>query len=177
MQLRTFDLSQIDSRLDAAAVAAAQARVLELQRREHPMCVVCSPNNPNGLKLKFSVQADGSVVAMVNCATALQSYSTVLHGGVVATILDSAMVYSLFSVGIVAVTAAMELRYWAPTTLGRFAMARAWTESGDAHPLYIQRAELVQDGKVLVEAKAKFVVSDEGATGRSQGTEQRSHAS
>jgi hypothetical protein len=39
-------------------------------------------------------------------------------------------------------------------------MARAWTESAAAHPLYVQRAELIQDDKVLVEAKAKFVVRE-----------------
>lgn len=39
-------------------------------------------------------------------------------------------------------------------------MVRAWTESADAHPLYLQRAELIQDGKVLAEAKAKFIVRD-----------------
>jgi len=37
---------------------------------------------------------------------------------------------------------------------------RAWTESSAAHPLYLQRAELIQDGKVMVEAKAKFLVRE-----------------
>jgi hypothetical protein len=56
----------------------------------------------------------------------------------------------------------VELNYRAPTVTGRFAKVRAWTESATAHPLYLQRAELSQDGKVTVEAKAKFLARDDG---------------
>jgi acyl-coenzyme A thioesterase PaaI-like protein len=140
------------------ARAAAQASLVKLQQREHPMCVVCSPHNPSGLKLKFTVRADGSVVAVFDCLPVLQSYPNVLHGGVIATILDSAMLYALFAVEIVAVTTTLEVRYLAPTVPGRFAMVRAWTASNNHHPLYDQRAQLIQDGKVVVEASAKFVV-------------------
>ena len=126
------------------------------------MCLVCSQHNPSGLKLKFKVQPDGSVVSVFDCLPALQSYPDVLHGGVISAILDSAMVNALFAVGIVAVTATLEVRFIAPTATGRFAMVRAWTESAAAHPLYLQRAELIQDGKVMVEAKAKFLVRDAG---------------
>ncbi len=140
---------------------AAQSSLLRLQEREHPMCIVCSPHNPNGLKLRFVVQADGAVVAVFDCLPALQSYPDVLHGGVIATILDSAMVYALFAIDIVAVTATIEVRYRAPTVTGRFAVVRGWTETAETHPLYVQRAQLVQDGKVMVEASARFVVPAE----------------
>ena len=124
------------------------------------MCLVCGHLNPSGLKLKFKVQPDGSVAAVFDCLPVLQSYPNVLHGGVISAILDSAMANALFAVRIVAVTATLEIRFLAPTMTGRFAMVRAWTESGEAHPLYLQRAELIQDGKVMVEAKAKFLVRD-----------------
>jgi hypothetical protein len=109
-----------------------QASLLRLQEREHPMCIVCSPHNPNGLKLRFAVQADGSVLAVFDSLPALQSYPNVLQGGVIATILDSAMVYALFATDIVAVTATIEVRYRAPTVTGRFAVVRGWTESAKA---------------------------------------------
>ena len=145
---------------NAGRVVATQACLDRVHEREHPMCVVCGPRNPSGLKLKFKVQPDGAVTSVFDCLPVLQSYPNVLHGGVISAILDSAMVNALFAIGIVAVTATLELRYLAPTVTGRFAMARAWTESADAHPLYLQRAELIQDGKVMVEAKAKFLVRD-----------------
>ena len=141
-------------------VSATQACLDRVHEREHAMCLVCGHQNPNGLKLKFKVQPDGSVAAAFDCLPLLQSYPNVLHGGVISALLDSAMANALFAIGIVAVTATLEVRYLAPATTGRFAMVRAWTESDAAHPLYVQRAELVQDGKVLAEAKAKFMVRD-----------------
>lgn len=143
-------------------VLATQACFDRIHAREHPMCLVCGEDNPNGLKLKFKVQSDGSVAAVFNCLPGLQSYPNVLHGGVISAILDTAMVNALFAIGIVAVTATLEVRFVAPTVTGRFAKVRAWTESSAAHPLYLQRAELIQDGKVMVEAKAKFLVRDAG---------------
>jgi acyl-coenzyme A thioesterase PaaI-like protein len=97
-------------------------------------------------------------VEVFDCLPALQSYPNVLHGGVIATILDSAMVYALFAIDVVAVTAAIEVRYLAPTATGRFAVVRGWTESAEGCPLYLQRAQLVQDSRVRVEAHASFVV-------------------
>ena len=143
-----------------ARISATQACLDRVHEREHAMCLVCGPRNPNGLKLKFKVQPDGSVASVFDCLPLLQSYPNVLHGGVISAILDSAMANALFAIGIVAVTATLEVRFLAPAVTGRFAMARAWTESDAAHPLYLQRAQLIQDGKVLVEAKAKFIVRD-----------------
>jgi uncharacterized protein (TIGR00369 family) len=145
---------------NAGRVSATQACLDQVHAREHAMCLVCGHQNPNGLKVKFKVQPDGSVAAAFDCSPMLQSYPNVLHGGVISALLDSAMANALFAIGIVAVTATLEVRYLAPATTGRFAMVRAWTESADAHPLYLQRAELIQDGKLLAEAKAKFIVRD-----------------
>ena len=143
-----------------SSVVPTQANLDRIHAQEHGMCVITGPLNPTGLKLKFKVQPDGAVAAVFNCSPVLQSYANVLHGGVISAILDSAMVNALFAIGIVAVTATLELRYLGPTVIGRFAMARAWTESAAAHPLYAQRAELVQDNKVVVEARAKFIVRE-----------------
>jgi hypothetical protein len=146
----------------AGRILPTQACLDQIHEREHPMCLVCGDKNPNGLKLKFKVQPDGCVAGVFDCLPWLQSYPNVLHGGVISAILDSAMVNALFAIGIVAVTATLEVRFVAPTVTGRFAKVRAWTESSAAHPLYLQRAELIQDGKVMVEAKAKFLVRDAG---------------
>ena len=42
-------------------VSATQACLDQVHEREHAMCLVCGHQNPNGLKLKFKVQPDGSV--------------------------------------------------------------------------------------------------------------------
>jgi acyl-coenzyme A thioesterase PaaI-like protein len=141
---------------------ASQARLDALRDRLHRCCVITGPDNPVGLKLKFKVLEDGSVRAMFPCAPHLESYSNTVHGAIIAAVLDSAMVNALFAIGIVAVTASLDVRYRAPTVPNRFATVRAWIESDDARPLYRMRAELIQDGTTRVQATANFLVSEGG---------------
>jgi len=61
---------------------------------------------------------------------------------------------------LVTVTAALEVKYHAPTIPGRFAILRAWVESDKAYPLFHMRADLVQDEKRVAEAIAKFFIRE-----------------
>ena len=135
-----------------------QARLDEVRSAEHPRCFLCSPANPAGLKLRFRVQPDGSVAAMFPCREAFQSYPDSLHGGVTSALLDAAMTNALFSIGIVAVTAELEVRFVAPVVLGRGAAVVGAIEKTSSHPLYYVRSELQQDRKVVARAKARFLV-------------------
>ncbi len=135
--------------------------VLEAVRAvEHPRCFVCNPENPDGLKLRFRVQADGSVVAFFPCRSVYQSYPETLHGGITSALLDAAMTNALFSIGIVAVTAELSVRFVAPVSLDRGAVVVGTIEKTSSHPLYYVRAELQQDRKTLARATAKFLVRD-----------------
>lgn len=127
---------------------------------EHPRCLLCGVADPLGLKLEFEVQDDGSVVAVVPCRELLQSYPEMLHGGVISALLDAAMTNVLFSIGIVAVTAELTVRFLAPVSLSRVAVVRASIESSAAHPLYLVRSELEQDARLMARASAKFLVRD-----------------
>ena len=135
--------------------------VLEAVRAaEHPRCFVCNPENPDGLKLRFRVQADGSVFAFFPCRSVYQSYPATLHGGITSALLDAAMTNVLFSIGIVAVTAELTVRFLAPVSLDRGAVVVGTIEKTSSHPLYYVRAELQQDRKTLARASAKFLVRD-----------------
>ncbi len=121
---------------------------------------MCGPANPAGLKLKFKVQADGSVLAAFPCRQALQSYPNTLHGGIVAALLDSAMTNALFAIGVVAVTAELTVRYQAPVNPERVVVLRAGLEKPPLHPLYYVQASLEQDGQSMARASAKFLVKE-----------------
>jgi uncharacterized protein (TIGR00369 family) len=47
-----------------------------------------------------------------------QGYDGIVHGGILATLMDEAMVYCLWSQGIPVVTAKMSLRYREPVEIG-----------------------------------------------------------
>jgi acyl-coenzyme A thioesterase PaaI-like protein len=89
-----------------------------IKHRLHGGCVACGDNNPAGLRLQFEPQLDGSVKAAAFCARELTGYDGLLHGGVAALMLDSAMTNCLFAAGITALTAEMTVKYRAMVKIG-----------------------------------------------------------
>ena len=146
-----------DGRRHIVNATGSQATLESLRAAEHSECLMCGPANPAGLKLRFRVQPDGSVLSMFQCREALRSYPETLHGGVISALLDAAMTNVLFSIGIVGVTAELTVRFLAPVVLNQGAVVRATIEQ-DAHPLFYVRAELEQDRKLMARASAKFLV-------------------
>lgn len=53
-------------------------------------CFGCSPNNPSGLQMKFEAGED-SVRSLITVPDHLCGWSTLVHGGVLTTILDEIM--------------------------------------------------------------------------------------
>lgn len=134
----------------------AENKPAHMGHKSHNACVACGPDNPAGLRLKFFKQEDGSVKAAVFCRREMTGYDGFLHGGIAALMLDSAMTNCLFSRGIAALTAEFNLKYKAPVIIGRAAEVTARLEK-DMSPLYVMRAELLQDGQAKVLADAKFL--------------------
>ena len=138
----------------------AKVRLLNTQAEAHPFCFVCSGSNPMGLALRCEPQADGSVAAtfLGNCA--LEGYSGLLHGGVIAAMLDGAMTNCLFAHGCPALTVELRVRYHASVMASEQVLVRAWLEE-DAHGLYQLRAELTQGTAVKASATGKFMMKHE----------------
>ena len=127
-----------------------------IKHRLHGGCVACGDNNPAGLRLKFEPQPDGSVKAAAFCARELTGYDGLLHGGVAALMLDSAMTNCLFAAGITALTAEMTVKYKAMVRIGG-ALSLTARIIKDQDPLFLTGAELLQNGQVKVIAAAKFM--------------------
>jgi uncharacterized protein (TIGR00369 family) len=132
-----------------------------LHAATHPHCVVCGADNPRGLQVDFRPTADGGVEAEFNCASIFEGYSHRIHGGVIAALLDGAMTNCLFAHGHVAVTAELSVRYRHPVMTDRRATVRAWIRES-SHRLHRVRAELLQDGQLLVIETGKFLNSTDG---------------
>ena len=122
----------------------------------HQGCFACGHGNPLGLGLEFTIDADGVVTADWQPRSTFQSYPDRLHGGLIATLLDAAMVHALFSKGIRGVTAEITIRYLKIVSLmepvhlmGRLQAVR--------HGIYLCRAELSQNGNCAARASAKFM--------------------
>lgn len=138
----------------------AQAHFFQEQADAHPFCFVCSGSNPLGLAIHYAPQEDGSVVAkfLGNCT--FEGYPGLLHGGVIAALLDGAMISCLFARGQRAMTVELSVRYHAGISVAEELSVRAWLES-DAHGLFQLAAELTQGDAVKASAIGKFLIPHE----------------
>ncbi len=91
----------------------------------HPSCIVCRPQAAGGLGLQFVPRPDGSVEAVFPGGDTYQGYTGVLHGGVIAMLLDAAMTNCLFAQERRSVTADLAVRFRHPVASGQPARLRA----------------------------------------------------
>lgn len=138
-------------------------------RPTHPShldCWACG-HNADGLHLRFFATADG-LQAEFDCHHRYAGYANTMHGGVVASLLDSAMTNCLFERKIVALTAELTVRYRHRVICDRPAVVRAWVDEC-RNDLWLLKSELRQNGQVKARAEGKFLrakpdLSDAGST-------------
>jgi len=138
------------------STALQQTRFKSIQAETHPYCLVCGQSNPFGLGLKFTCEPDGSVAATFLGHPALEGFEGLLHGGMIASLLDGAMTNCLFAHGYVAMTGELKVRYREPVQIGEEMTVRAWIKKSVA-PLHLLAAQLKQGGLVKATATAKFM--------------------
>ncbi len=107
-------------------------------------CFVCGPKNPIGLKLDFSF--DGKTIkAEFTPKKEHQGYFNIVHGGIIATLLDEAMVKLAIAMDMPAVTAQMDLRLRKALNVGEKITISA---------------EILKETRKTLDAYAKAVTSD-----------------
>lgn len=142
----------------ATAIAPTEGQRTSVHRRAHARCFACGAGVVGGLGLRFQLENDGAVAAEWDCPDAGRSYDGILHGGLVATLMDSAMVHALFARNVIARTAELRVRYHQPVRTGDrvTVTARLRAQCG---PLYCLAAEVWQQGRKCATAQAKFVAA------------------
>jgi acyl-coenzyme A thioesterase PaaI-like protein len=85
-----------------------------------------------------------------------QGYTGILHGGVIAMLLDAAMTNCLFAHGHCGVTAELTVRFRHPVVSSEPSRLRAWMERCSPS-LSVLRAELWQSGRCRATALGKFM--------------------
>jgi len=85
--------------------------------RDDRVCFVCGEKNPIGLKLRLKTDAErGESAAEVSFAEHFQGWAGIVHGGLVATVLDEALIYAAGAKGIKCVTGEITVRYVKPAS-------------------------------------------------------------
>lgn len=134
-----------------------ESHIEKLRRRNHPDCILCGGKNGLGLNVEFTQTGNGSVSAVVACDVLHQGYTGILHGGIMALLLDGAMTNCLFAAGVTAVTAEMNVRYLRAASVDK----PVWLTARIVHlrpPLYILQAGASQDEELVARASGKFMI-------------------
>jgi uncharacterized protein (TIGR00369 family) len=85
--------------------------------RDDGHCFACGPRNPIGLHLHFETTASGCRTRFT-ASKEHQGYEGIVHGGIVATLLDEVVVQMLWAMNMPAVTARLEVRFLKPAPVG-----------------------------------------------------------
>lgn len=87
--------------------------------RDDRVCFVCGEKNPAGLKLHIRTDPErGESTADVIFPEHLQGWAKIVHGGLLATVLDEAMIYAAGAKGLTCVTGEMTVRFVKPAATG-----------------------------------------------------------
>lgn len=122
----------------------------------HPNCYVCETDRDMGLGVAYVQQADGQVIAEVDCPGDWEGYIGVVHGGIISSLVDGAMTNCLFAQGIAAVTADLHVRFRHPVELRQRALVRAEIVRASP-PLYVLKSTIHQSDRLCITATGKFM--------------------
>lgn len=116
----------------------------DLKLEDDSYCFVCGTHNSSGLKLSFNYSGQ-KAYAEFSVTKAHQGYKDIVHGGIIATIIDEALIKAALANGLNAMTAEVTVRF--------------------KNPLYINEpasieAEITKHKDKLIEARAYITGPD-----------------
>lgn len=126
-------------------------------------CFVCGPANPNGLQLRFHIDAEDVCRTKFTPGPDHGGYAQLTHGGIVYSVLDDVMANWLYLKGMRAHTARCEIRYRQPLAIGTPVLLEGRLLRQKGKVAFMQGLLLKADDSSLVaEAEASFVIVDGG---------------
>ena len=120
-------------------------------------CFACGEANPIGLHLDFDFVGETFTTKKI-VPREYQSYTGIVHGGIITTMLDEAMGGYLYESGEKAVTARLDVRYRKPTPVGEELTITGWIESRKGSFVNMKSTIALPDGTITAEGTAKMAV-------------------
>jgi acyl-coenzyme A thioesterase PaaI-like protein len=136
-----------------------QISLAENNTMVHRNCFACGLKNEEGLHLNFHRREDGTVWGDFMVDSKFEGYSGIVNGGIIATLLDSAMTHCLLDKGFSALTGRLSVRYLSPIPLGSVVQLKAQMVK-KAHRIFFMEGQAFVNGKQAAHAEAKFKLAD-----------------
>ncbi len=121
-------------------------------------CFACGTLNPIGLRMEVSFH-DNKAYSRLSLKREFQGWSDIVHGGVMATILDEIMAHAVLHYVGQAVTASLQVTYRAPLKVGEEFEAIGYVAEQKSRAA-VAKAEIRTPGskKILARGESKFVL-------------------
>jgi len=127
--------------------------------RDATRCFVCGPDNPIGLKLRFAREGEG-VRAEFTPSELHVGFEGLVHGGILAALIDDALANVWFMKGEEAVTAKIEVRFRREVRPGEPLIVVA-EPTGSKGGMMTGRAQVRRrDGEVVADGTGFLAVKD-----------------
>lgn len=117
-------------------------------------CFICGEKNPKGLNLSF-METDSGVSAVFVLDKEYQGYKGIIHGGLIAAILDEAMIKAANQKGYTAVTAELTVRFKSPLMINQKARVDGKVLK-ESRKVLRATASLKREGVIIAEADGKL---------------------
>ncbi len=128
------------------------------QTTDDQRCFVCGPDNPDGLHLTFSFVGN-QAQSFLSIPTRFQGWQGIVHGGIVATLLDEVMAKAVRFAGHQAVTVDINVQYKKPTPVDVPLQLSGRVTEIQRRIVSTEGELRTQDGTMLACAKARFFIS------------------
>jgi acyl-coenzyme A thioesterase PaaI-like protein len=125
------------------------------------MCFGCGQHNPVGLKLSFTKDGD-TLRTEFTPAEVYQGWPGIVHGGILALLLDEAMNNTTYFAGITCITASMQIRLRQPVKVEVPLVITASITRNRRKLIETEARICLKDGTIIAESTGKqYIVAKE----------------
>ena len=126
---------------------------------DNNMCYACGKKNEKGLHLEFSFfEQEKRIETTFVPSEHYQGWKGVVHGGIMATVLDEAMAKLIHRLGYHAVTGSLDVRFKDLAKTGEPFTVSAEVTKHSKRLMFTKAVASRGDGKVVAEARAKLML-------------------
>lgn len=123
-------------------------------------CFVCGSQNPIGLKAEFTTDIENcSSHAELSLSADFQGWQDVVHGGILASLLDEACIYACRAKADQCVTAGLQISYRKPVPVGAQVIVTGQLIDS-SRKIWQASAQLKIDETLYADATAKIFILD-----------------
>lgn len=120
-------------------------------------CFVCGPDNDTGLRLDFTYE-DGKAITWFDSPSRFEGYEGVIHGGIIAALLDEVMAKVILAQDLTAVTADLHIRYRKPLPVGQKVKVTGCITLQKTRTIHAAADLTDEKGVVYAEADAVYII-------------------